>query len=575
MADRSPISQLTNHLSLLNKGGHILYMFNEMDKYIENAVSFIEEGIEEGSIVFIKESDEVMDLIKAQLAAKEFTEKECNLIIYLNNREFYLDGKWFNYTRAGQSLISLVQPYLDQGYYIRTWGHIPFPDKDFVETLINYECNCDEFISEQKIISVCLFNGLFTPAYVQNELLKTHTHLLLDNDYNLSPFYNKKHHASISIEEIERIQRIEVRNQELQKKNKDLVFENQLIKSTNEVIKGSELKLRTLIKELPIPIIIRNENHILFVNEIVEEALHIHENQTVKEIKTTLKPFFEQFDFNLIDSTTREIQEQQFIHMNGERKYYLVKSIDILFEKKPAILHAFVDMTQEKENENMLIRSEKLQIAGELAASIAHELRNPLTSIKGFFHMLKNAGVEKEMYYTIIEDELSRIEQISAELLTLAKPHSENRKNHNLVQIIEEIKVLLTSEANMKSIELVFESHDKQLSIYCEETKIKQVFINLIKNAIEAMDSPGKIVIKAAQIKETIQVQVIDQGCGISEELINKIGEPFYTTKEQGTGIGLMVCYQIIGNHGGTIDIESSIENGTIFTVTLPVTIKV
>ncbi len=215
-----------------------------------------------------------------------------------------------------------------------------------------------------------------------------------------------------------------------------------------------------------------------------------------------------------------------------------------------------------------------MNIAGELAASIAHELRNPLTSIKGFFHMLKNSGEEKELYYNIIEDELSRIELISSELLSLAKPHSENRKSHNIVQIIEEVKLLLTSETNMKNIELHLDYSNRELYICCEDTKIKQVFINLIKNAIDAMEGGGTIILQITEMKESVQIQVIDQGCGIPEDLIDKIGEPFYTTKEKGTGIGLMVCYQIIENYDGTIEMDSTEGIGTTFTITLPTSAK-
>jgi two-component system sporulation sensor kinase A len=100
------------------------------------------------------------------------------------------------------------------------------------------------------------------------------------------------------------------------------------------------------------------------------------------------------------------------------------------------------------------------------------------------------------------------------------------------------------------------------------------VFINLIKNAIDAMENGGNIVLHVMEIKESIQIQVMDQGCGIPKELLDKIGEPFYTTKEKGTGIGLMVCYQIIENYGGMIEMDSTEGIGTTFTITLPTAAK-
>ncbi|GIN64122.1 hypothetical protein J27TS8_41150 [Robertmurraya siralis] len=572
MADFYSISQLLKHPTLEKKGGHILYMFTEEDKYIGNAVHYIYEGIQKEAVIFFMENEETFRIIRNKLAETGIPDHQLNSIIYVNSYEFYLEGTSFNHNGAATKLMKLIKPLLDKGQHIRTWGQVPFPLEEPLKHLITYECSCDEFIKENRVISVCCYNGISTPAYVQNELLKTHTHFMTDGEQQVSPFYNKKNHQSLSLAEAERFHKIEEQIKLLQKKNTHLALENNSIKVKNEVMKENELKLRTIINELPIPIIIRNRTHILFYNEIAAEKLYIHNHHFTKE--TPFKNFFDEYQCKFTKSSRSEIQEHQFIHINGKKNFYLVKSITILFKSKPAILHAFVDITKEKENESLLIRAEKMNIAGELAASIAHELRNPLTSVKGFFRMLRDSGEGKELYYSIIEDELSRIEQISSELLTLAKPHSENRKSHNIVQIIEEVKLLLTSEANMKNIELLLECTNRELYVCCEDTKIKQVFINLIKNAIDAMENGGNIILYVMEIKESIQIQVIDQGCGIPKELLDKIGEPFYTTKEKGTGIGLMVCYQIIENYGGVIEMDSTEGIGTTFTITLPTAAK-
>ncbi|RVT57020.1 ATP-binding protein (plasmid) [Niallia taxi] len=163
---------------------------------------------------------------------------------------------------------------------------------------------------------------------------------------------------------------------------------------------------------------------------------------------------------------------------------------------------------------------------------------------------------------------------MTSELLTLAKPHTERREIHNIVHLIEGVIILLTSQANFYNIQIINQVKSKELYINCDETKIKQVFINLIKNAIDSMESGGKIILKIYEIDDNIQVKVIDQGNGIPKELMNKIGEPFYTTKEKGTGIGLMVCFQIIESHEGTIKVESNYGSGTTFTVTIPSSIR-
>lgn len=223
---------------------------------------------------------------------------------------------------------------------------------------------------------------------------------------------------------------------------------------------------------------------------------------------------------------------------------------------------------REKETENLLIRSEKLSMAGQLAAGIAHEIRNPLTSIKGFFQLIKK-NEHSDLFYKIIEEELRKIEQISSELLILAKPHSEVRQSHSIYQLIEDVTLLLESQAIIKNIIIKTNYENTNMTIQCEDTKIKQVLINLIKNAIEVMDS-GTINIKVKEENHCALILINDEGHGMSESSLKKLGEPFYTTKPKGTGLGLLVCFKIIENHGGTICVDSTLGKGTTFTVKLP-----
>ncbi|WP_166239868.1 ATP-binding protein [Paenibacillus turpanensis] len=551
-------------------GVHVLYMFSDNRKYINNAASFIYEGIRHDAAVIVAETEERIIKLREELRAKRVSKEQLEQVTFVEAAEFYLDDQQqLDATGAGNTLTSIVQPHLEQGRQVYTWGYLPIvTDLSMLERLMDYERNCNDYILDQQMISVCAYDAFITPSYIQNELLKTHTYLMTDEQCCDSPFYNREHHQPLSLDEFDRLQQMERQNQLLKDENNQLAVENQTVKLKNQVIEQSELRLRTLMKELPIPILIRRGTDILYCNDLAQEQFAIRDQKSVEE--TVLKPFFETYERSRIESSTSQLQEHQCILHNEKKKHYVVKSIDILFEAEPASLHSFVDITREKENEGLIIRSEKMNIAGLLAASIAHELRNPLTAIKGFFHMLKGMGGGKELYYQVIDEELSRIEQISSELLTLAKPHSENRKRHDMVQLIREVQILLSSQSVMKNIEIIVQTDREQLYIHCEATKMKQVFINLIKNAIEAMKQGGDIVINVTGSEKYIQIEVIDQGSGIPQELIEKIGEPFYTTKEKGTGIGLMVCYQIIESHGGTIRIDSEVGRGTTFTITLP-----
>jgi two-component system sporulation sensor kinase A len=559
MHEVHPITKVTNCHLIQGTGVHILYIFNEIDRYIGNAVRFIIEGLEKNEVILFVDTVEMIDTIKVELKSKGFTHNHFHNLIFADSRQTYLVGDQFDADRAGM-LIELLQPYFEESYKIRTWGQVPLMEYNFLlESLRTFEYNSDNFIALTGLISVCVYNGMTTPAYIQNELMKTHNYFMTDSEYCLSPLYNRENFKSPSGEELERLQRLEKQNSELRDRNDRLTFEN-------KAILQSEQKVRTIMDQMPIPVIIRRKASILFLNRVAQKQFSIADPIVVEE----LRHFFEKYDRDAGVSANRKVQQHPCIVNNGKKIYYLVQSIDMIFEGETAVLHSFVDITHEKENENLIIRSEKLNVAGELAAGIAHELRNPLTAIKGFFTMLKKSDEKKEMYYRIIEEELSRIEQIASELLTLAKPHSDNRRTHNLIQIIDEVKILLTPQANMENIEIIVQSNREELYISCEDTKIKQVFINLIKNAIDAMKNGGRIVLEIKEVRDTIQVLVIDQGSGIPTEIINKIGEPFYTTKEKGTGIGLMVCFQIIESHDGSMQLDSKVGIGTTFTITLP-----
>ncbi|MCF6138914.1 PAS domain-containing sensor histidine kinase [Pseudalkalibacillus berkeleyi] len=229
------------------------------------------------------------------------------------------------------------------------------------------------------------------------------------------------------------------------------------------------------------------------------------------------------------------------------------------------------DITERKTTEDFLRKSEKLAVLGQLAAGIAHEIRNPLTSLKGFTHLLKvNATPEESEYYQIMLSELERINTIVGEFMMLAKPQPKNTKRNDLRKILQEAASLLEAQANLHNIQFVMD-FDVNLEIDCEADQLKQVCINLMKNGMEAMEeSGGLLFIKAIHQEDTIIVSFKDEGCGIPKEQLNHIGEPFYTTKEKGTGLGMMICNKIMENHNGLIEIESELNQGTTVKLVFP-----
>ncbi len=229
------------------------------------------------------------------------------------------------------------------------------------------------------------------------------------------------------------------------------------------------------------------------------------------------------------------------------------------------------DITTLRQTEERLSRTEKLSVVGELSASVAHEIRNPLTSLKGFVQLLQMEDDKHQDYYQIMLDELNRINHIVGELLLLAKPQLLQYTKMPIQKILMDVISLLAVEANLYNVQILHNLPKDDIILECEPNQLKQLFINLIKNSIEASEKDSKIQISLAQIENSrIAITIRDTGCGISKERLEKIGEPFYSSKEKGTGLGLTVSYKIVQSHKGTISFESEIGVGTTVNITLP-----
>jgi two-component system NtrC family sensor kinase len=235
-----------------------------------------------------------------------------------------------------------------------------------------------------------------------------------------------------------------------------------------------------------------------------------------------------------------------------------------------------------KEMQDYLVQSEKLASLGKMAAGIAHEINNPLTSILINTHLLleklEKLDKKDEFYenLSLIAEETSRCTQIVRGLLEFARESKPQKTQTDINDLIEKTVLLLENKASFQNIRIVKQLKPDLPLILVDRAKIQQVFWNFMINACEAMPHGGQLTITTdlSENKKAIEIRFIDTGVGIPPEHINKIFDPFFTTKPSGTGLGLAICYGIIQQHNGAIEVKSEPGRGTVFTLYLPLETK-
>jgi PAS domain S-box-containing protein len=236
------------------------------------------------------------------------------------------------------------------------------------------------------------------------------------------------------------------------------------------------------------------------------------------------------------------------------------------------------DVTERREAQQAMMQSEKLALTGRLAASLAHEINNPLQSVIGCLDLAEESLKEGQQddarrMLRIGVEELQRAATIVTQLRDLNRPvEMGGRELVDVKNLLEQVLLLTDKQCRQNDVEVNWEAESDLLWLSAAPDQIKQVFLNLILNAIEAMPSGGRLSIQALHTEEPdgVNVAFTDAGRGISTDLLSKIFDPFFTTKMEGLGLGLYVTDNIIEGHGGHIAVESQVGEGTTFTVWLP-----
>lgn len=259
--------------------------------------------------------------------------------------------------------------------------------------------------------------------------------------------------------------------------------------------------------------------------------------------------------------------ETRLRNKQGEIKVGLIAIEPITLEGENCALVVIQDITERLAMEKEMFRLQSLNLIGEMAASVGHEIRNPMTTVRGFLQMFaaKAENAHQREIFDLMVEELDRANSIIGEFLSLSRDKRVHLEEINLNQVVQTLYPLIKADAlklNM-DVELQLQEVD---SVFVDEKEIRQLILNLTRNGLEAMTDGGKLTISVYQEGVKVVLAVQDQGHGIKDEVLDQLGRPFFTTKDFGTGLGLAVCYSVAHRNNASIDIETG-STGTVFSV--------
>lgn len=349
---------------------------------------------------------------------------------------------------------------------------------------------------------------------------------------------------------------------EIQEVNKILIGQNK------EISREKDFREKILQNIFIAVVTINKEGRISFVNQLAHQLLGPQEGHLIGNLyrETLLEQLFS------LDKL-QEGKGEEEIYIQGEKRllYYDIRSISNVNGDMEEVILFFRDVTEERKLQETIRTKDKLQSLGNLVASIAHEVRNPLTSIKAYAELLPkkfNNPEFQKLFSTDIPLEIDRVNTLINDLLEYAKPRKPFREKIHLKSALNGVLTLVNNKIRQEKVHI--ENHiDDIIYIHMDKNHLRQILLNMILNAIESMDKEKKKITFSAEIRDKkILLNIKDNGCGIDEDSIHKIYNPFYTTKSNGTGLGLFVTFQLLAENGVALSYESTLQEGTIFTLT-------
>lgn len=354
------------------------------------------------------------------------------------------------------------------------------------------------------------------------------------------------------------------------------------LERANEELKANQNYLSNILESLTNGVIVVDTGKtVTHINRAASELLW------VTQANAAGMPLSKVFPVEPVEPV--EIDEKQFfevkgviretlLHRKGDRKgihvsYSLSPLEDTQGEVKGSVI-VFSDLSHVKRLEEQVQRSRRLSAMGEMAASLAHEIRNPLGSLELFASLLRRE-VEGDQDKCGLADNVlmvvKNLTNITSNLLFFARPCTPVLQPVEIDTILEETLLFCQHLISQSSVELEKHFGATNYSVDVDRELLKQVFLNILLNALQAMEHGGRLTIVTARHRESVEIEISDTGPGIDQECLEKIFDPFFTTKERGTGLGLAIVHNIIRAHNGAIEVRSKKGKGTTFVMSLPV----
>ncbi len=350
---------------------------------------------------------------------------------------------------------------------------------------------------------------------------------------------------------------------------KEKRFTESLIETANSLIVGLNLK-----------------GEIILFNKKLEATTGYKKEEVLGKnwfeifLPERIRPSVEEVFDGIVNNKIPSYYENPILTRSGEERYIAWSNTAIRNEKNEIIgaLGIGQDITEQKRLEQQILQSERLATIGQMAAKVAHEIRNPLSSIMLNAELLgdeiRAAGdaisEDAEVLLKSIISEVDRVAKLTEEYLQFSRLPDADPQRGDLINLVQEVVEFIEPEASSRGIQIVSEYETDAMELVFDAQQMRQVLMNIFKNALEAMRRGGILTVRVQDSHSKVVIAISDTGEGIPEKVQDKIFQPFYTTKDMGTGLGLAISQQVIHEHGGTIEFESEPGKGTTFYLHLP-----